>query len=123
MLHSLTCHYSRTDKHRSGRQWAESYKTSLALQPPKTTTLMIPCCSCLWREMAGGAHTQVLSMSSVVPVDEEQRVSAVNLTGPCRAFWNLEFLAVSGEQKAIVLRRLHREPPATNGTFGSGRTS
>lgn len=84
---------------------------------------MIPHCSCLWREMADGMHTQVLPMSSVVPVDEEQRVSAVNLTGPCRAFWDLEFLAVSGEQKAIVLRQLHTESPATSGTFGSGRTS
>lgn len=78
--------------------------------------------SCLWREMAGGMRTQVLPMSSVVPVDEEQRVSAVNLTGPCRAFWDLEFLAVPGEQKAIVLRWLHKDPLATSGTFGSGRT-
>lgn len=84
---------------------------------------MIPRCFCLWREMAGGVHTQVLPMSSVVPVDEEQRVSAVNLTGPCWAFWDLEFLAVSGEQKAIVLRQLHAEPPATSSTFGSCRTS
>lgn len=122
-LHSLTCCSSRTDKHRFGRQWAESYETYLTHQPPKTTTPMIPCCSCLWREMAGGVHTQVLPMSSVVPVDEEQRVSAVNLTGPCRAFWDLEFLAVSGEQKAIILRQLHTEPLATSGTFGSGRAS
>lgn len=123
VLHLLTCRSSRTDKHRSGRQWAESSKTCLALQSPKTTTSMIPRCSCLWREMADGIHTEVLPMSSVVPVDEEQRVSAVNLTGPCRTFWDLEFLAMSGEQKAIVLRRLHTEPLATSGTFGSSRTS
>lgn len=71
VLHSLTCRSSRTDKHRSGRQWVESYETCLALKPPKTTTPMTPRCSCLWREMAGGVHTQVLPMSSVVPVDEE----------------------------------------------------
>lgn len=62
-------------------------------------------------------------MSSVVPVDEEQRVSAVDQTGSCGAFWDLEFLAVSSEQEAVALRQFAMGSPSTWSSSSPGCTS
>lgn len=62
-------------------------------------------------------------MSSVVSVDEQQRVSAVQLSRSCRAFWDKKFLAVSGEQEAVVLWCFPAGTRLTRNTFSTNRTS
>jgi len=63
--------------------------------------------------------TQVLSVSSVVAVDEEQRVSGVYQGGSCRALWDVAFLAVFGEQEAIYSRETRGIGCWTSNTFGT----
>lgn len=67
-------------------------------------------------------RAQVLSVSSVVPVDEEQRVSAVHISGSCRAFWDEELLAVSGEQEAVMLWRFSDGAGPTSNTLSPDGT-
>lgn len=66
--------------------------------------------------------TQILSMSSVVSVDEQQRVASVHLTGACRASWDQEVLTVSGEQEAIFLWCIHTGTRWTIDTFSTRLT-
>lgn len=47
--------------------------------------------------------TEVLSMSTVVSIDEEQRIATVHFSWTCRTFWDGKFLAMSGEQETILV--------------------
>lgn len=78
------------------------------------------CCFIIkWNRKVLLRVTQILSMSSVVSIDEQQGVSTVHFAGPCRAFWDLEVLTVSGEEEAIFLWCIHAGTPFTSDTFST----